>query len=185
MTDQSKINHHDLECIEAHVKWYNPEKGYGFLNREGSSEDIMIHFSALDKVGCPYVKVGDHVICEIAFGKRGLYVVHIIEIKLGDLEPRTLQGFYDSRLMPFDPESLEEIEGVIKWYNPDKGYGFIIPDKGGSEIFLYYPILRAAGYRFLAPGTRVLAKVSTSERSQEARFLMVLLEEEDKWQEAG
>lgn len=173
-------NDKNIERVEASVKWYSPTKGYGFLNRVDNSHDIMIHFSALDKVGCGYIKTGDRVICEIAPGKCGLQVVRVIEVKFGSSEPRSLSGFLSSQGSSFDVEDLEEIKGVIKWYNPDKGYGFIISDDGRKEIFLHQYVLRAAGHKFLTPGIRVLAKVSNSERGQEARMLTVIYVENEK-----
>lgn len=166
--------------VKASVKWYNPIKGYGFLNREGNSEDIMIHFAALDKVGCAYVKTGDRVICEVVPGKSGTYVARVIEVKFGSPEPRSLSGFLGSQSTPFDPESLEEVEGIIKWYNPDKGYGFILPNDGTKEIFIHYSVVHNTGLKTLEPGIRVLAKVSTSERGQEARIITVCKKEEKK-----
>lgn len=145
--NESKANvDSNVERVEASVKWYNPEKGYGFLNREDHSEDIMIHFSTLDKVGCPYIKSGDRVICNVVFGKAGAHVIHVIEIKYGSPEPRSLSGFLGTRITPFDPESLEEVEGSLKWYNPKKGYGFIYPDDGRREIFVHSSVVKASGY---------------------------------------
>lgn len=172
------------KTVEASVKWYNPEKGYGFLTCPDESGDIMVHFSVLDAIGCAYIKVGDRVICEIASGNSGMQAVRVIEVKFGSPEPRSFSGFLLSQVTPFDPNDLEEVEGIIKWYNPDKGYGFICPDDGRREIFLHTSVLRAAGYKFLNPGIRVLAKVSTSERGQEARVIRVLYDEDAKNQEA-
>ena len=163
-----------VERVEASVKWYNPVKGYGFLIADTHSSDIMIHFSTLDKTGCPYVKEGDRVICDIGPGRRGLQVVRVIEVIYDSPESRSLVDFFDSRLSPLNPEDLEDIEGVIKWYNPDKGYGFICPNDGGREIFLHFSVLRKAGYRFLDPGTPVLAKVFQSERGPETRAITVI-----------
>ena len=180
-SNENKTNvDNNVERVEANVKWYNPEKGYGFLIRDDNSSDIMIHFSVLDAMGCPYVKEGDRVICNIAPGRCGLQVIRVIEVKFGSPEPRSLSDFLESQLTPFDLEDLEEVEGVIKWYNPDKGYGFILPDDERREIFLHTSVIRAAGYRSLEPGIRVLAKVFTSERGQEARIITVLDEEEKK-----
>lgn len=167
-----------VERIEASVKWYNPEKGYGFLNRGDNSGDIMLHFSALDKIGCAYVKVGDQVICDVVSGKFGGQVVQVIEVKFGSSEPRSFSSFLGSQLSSFDPKSLEDIEGTIKWYHSKKGYGFIYPDDGGSEIFLHSLVLRAAGYKYLEPGVRISAKVSNTEKGREAQVIVVLHEAE-------
>lgn len=179
---ETEISNNNVECVEASVKWYNPAKGYGFLNREDNSGDIMIHFSTLDKVGCAYVKSGDRVICDVGPGRHGAQVIRVIEVKFGSPEPRSLSGFLGLQLTPFNPEDLEEIEGVIKWYNPDKGYGFIRPDNGGREIFIHFSVMRRAGYKTLEPGIRVLAKVYTSEKGQETRMIRILQEKEEERQ---
>lgn len=138
----------------------------------------MIHFSVLDVAGCPYVKVGDRVMCEVSPGRRGLQVTRVIEVKFGSSEPRSLSAFFGSQLTPCDLNGLEDIEGVIKWYNPDKKYGFIRPNDGRSDVFIHFSVIRRAGYKFLEPGIRVLAKVLKSDRGPEAREIRVLYEEE-------
>jgi cold shock protein len=180
MINNKMINYDTVERIEANVKWYNPAKGYGFLYQEGKTGDIMIHFSLLDAIKCPYIKLGDTVICEVAHGKSGLQAVRVIDVKYGSPEPRSISGFFTSKLPPLDPESLEEIEGILKWYNPNKGYGFICPDDGTREIFMHFSVLREAGYTFLEPGARILVKVAQSERGPEARMIRVLHKEKQE-----
>jgi len=182
--DRNISKNNNTRRVEADVKWYNPEKGYGFLYTGDNSGDIMIHFSVLDKVSCPYVKAGDRVVCDVGFGKLGLQVIRVIEVKFESSEPRTLSAFLDSQMPSFDPDSLEEVRGTLKWYNSKKGYGFIYPDDGRGEIFLHASVLRAAGYKFLEPGTHVLAKISQSTRGEEARLIKVIREER-KLEEVG
>lgn len=178
-------NENTIKHCEASVKWYSPTKGYGFLSLGNNLCDVMIHFSTLDKIGCPYVKAGDRVICEVASGTLGLYVFRVIEVKFGSPEPRALSSFTNSRFEArgfrsedFNAEDLKDIEGVVKWYNPDKGYGFILPDDGTREIFLHFFVLRSTGYKDLQPGTRVLAKTINSERGPEACMIRILYETE-------
>src|SRR5512147_2261499 len=45
--------------------------------------------------------------------------------------------------------------GTVKWFNPDKGYGFIDPDHGEEEIFIHYSGIQGHGYRSLEAGQRV------------------------------
>lgn len=168
------IEQDNIERVQADVKWYNPEKGYGFLIREDHPGDIMIHFSTLDLVGCPYVKEGDQITCDISQGKSGLQVIRVIDVKFGSPETRSLATFFKTRAPLCDPKELEEISGKVKWYSSTKGYGFIFPDSGGSEIFFHSTVLHVTGFRFLEPGTQVLAKVTRSERGPEARSILVL-----------
>lgn len=47
------------------------------------------------------------------------------------------------------------ITGVVKWFNPGKGYGFIAPDAGGNDIFVHISAVQHAGLRKLNEGERV------------------------------
>jgi cold shock protein len=45
--------------------------------------------------------------------------------------------------------------GTVKWFNPDKGYGFIQPDDGGKDVFVHATALERAGMRGLVQGQKV------------------------------
>lgn len=45
--------------------------------------------------------------------------------------------------------------GVVKWFNTEKGYGFIRPDEGGADVFVHIRAVQKAGHTTLAEGTRV------------------------------
>lgn len=164
----------EIERIESQVKWYNPEKGYGFLVPDDGSGDIFMHFSVLDTAGCRLVQEGDRIVCDIGPGRRGRQVLRVLEVKFSAREPRFAPAFLGPRSPAFDPETLEEIEGEVKWFNPLKGFGFVYPDDGGRDIFLHASVLRAAGFESLEPGIRVHLKVSSSERGREARILTII-----------
>src|SRR5689334_12059396 len=118
----------EIERIEANVKWYNPEKGYGFLVPEDDSGDIFMHFSVLDAAGCRRVEEDDRIVCDVGPGVRGRQVLRVLEVKFSSREPRFSPAFLGPRSPSFDLESLEEVEGEVKWFNPLKGFGFIYPD---------------------------------------------------------
>lgn len=45
--------------------------------------------------------------------------------------------------------------GTVKWFNPEKGYGFISNDSGGDDIFVHFSDIEAQGFRTLTEGQRV------------------------------
>jgi CspA family cold shock protein len=53
------------------------------------------------------------------------------------------------------PQQTAAITGVVKWFNPGKGYGFIAPDAGGDDIFVHISAVQHAGLRKLNEGERV------------------------------
>jgi len=45
--------------------------------------------------------------------------------------------------------------GTVKWFNSQKGYGFITPDTGGKDVFVHHSAIEGAGYKELSEGQRV------------------------------
>jgi CspA family cold shock protein len=51
--------------------------------------------------------------------------------------------------------------GTVKWFNPTKGYGFIAPDNGGSDVFVHISALEQAGLRTLNEGQKLSFDLAT------------------------
>ncbi len=51
--------------------------------------------------------------------------------------------------------------GTVKWFNPTKGYGFIQPDNGGSDVFVHISALEKAGLRTLNDGQKIEYELAT------------------------
>ena len=55
--------------------------------------------------------------------------------------------------------------GTVKWYNDQKGYGFIQPDNGGKDVFVHATALERAGLRGLREGQKVSYELQTDQRN--------------------
>ncbi|MCP4583061.1 MAG: cold-shock protein [candidate division Zixibacteria bacterium] len=58
--------------------------------------------------------------------------------------------------------------GTVKWFNEQKGFGFIVPDSGGSELFVHYSNIDAEGVRSLEEGQKVEYEVGQGRKGPEA-----------------
>ena len=58
--------------------------------------------------------------------------------------------------------------GVVKWFNPSKGYGFIAPEAGGKDIFVHISAVQRAGLRNLNEGQKVLFEIEQQQNGRAA-----------------
>jgi CspA family cold shock protein len=59
------------------VKWFNTEKGYGFIAQDSGAEDVFVHISAIERSGLMGLSEGDRVIVDIAEGQKGLEAARV------------------------------------------------------------------------------------------------------------
>ena len=60
------------------------------------------------------------------------------------------------------------VVGVVKWFNPTKGYGFIAPDTGGKDIFVHISAVQKAGMRSLNEGQKVQFEIELQQNGRAA-----------------
>ena len=63
--------------------------------------------------------------------------------------------------------------GVVKWFNAEKGYGFIMPDGGGKDLFAHYSEIRSSGYKTLEENQKVSFEVTTGPKGKQASNIKV------------
>ena len=62
------------------VKWFNNQKGYGFICPEGSQEEVFAHFSSVAMEGYKTLKAGQRVSFELSNGPKGLHALNILAL---------------------------------------------------------------------------------------------------------
>jgi cold shock protein len=82
------------------------------------------------------------------------------------------QDSYRQNSAPRGP--AQSVEGAVKWFEPDKGYGFISPDGGGKDIFVHITALRRSGVQTLGPGQRVRVDVVDGRKGLEAERVVLI-----------
>ena len=63
-------------------------------------------------------------------------------------------------------DSLQQ--GTVKWFNAEKGYGFITIDDGGQDVFVHYSSIEMTGYKVLEEGQKVVFEVGTGSKGPHA-----------------
>ncbi|CAM3446314.1 cold-shock protein [Stackebrandtia soli] len=63
--------------------------------------------------------------------------------------------------------------GIVKWFNADKGYGFIAQDDEGGDVFVHYSAINATGFRQLEENQRVEYDVARGDRGPQAENVRV------------
>jgi cold shock protein len=148
--------------VRATVKWYNPEKGFGFVQLADGSGDAFLHVSVAERSGHGSVPPGATLEVRTSPGPKGPQVTEIISMDATTASqepprrPRPERPAYPSG----DRAAVEEL-GTVKWYNANKGFGFIAPDQGGKDIFVHASTLERASIMGLAEGQRVAVDVRT------------------------
>jgi CspA family cold shock protein len=132
------------------VKWYNRTKGFGFVKPNDGAPDAFLHASLVAQAGHEDLLDGTNLICDIADGPRGPQVaaIHSIEPPTEPVprsRPPRFAGGVDG----------EVVEGRVKFYNAEKGFGFIVPDDGSKDVFVSARTLTRAGIAALEAEQRV------------------------------
>jgi cold shock protein len=165
--------------VDATVKWFNPEKGFGFTELADGSGDAFLHIGTLQASGHDTVAPGSKLRVQVGQGAKGPQITKVLEVDAStatEQAPRSgprmgagagAGGARTPRFRP-DPSTAVEMVGTVKWYNGDKGFGFVSSEDGGKDIFVHVSVLGAAGLVHLAEGQLVTMRVVETPKGREA-----------------
>lgn len=140
------------ESVTANLKWFNSPKGFGFVVPEGEDEleiDAFLHITTLQKAGIHTLGQGAVLKCEIQRRDKGAMVTKVVElVDAGDMDEEAISA-------PESSDETYELNGTVKWYKLDKGFGFIIPEDGKKDIFIHKSCLERHNLEDLPAGCRI------------------------------
>ncbi len=155
--------------VEAKVKWFNAAKGFGFVTLSDGSPDAFLPMAILRRAGYEDVREGASITCEVGAGAKGPLVVSVLNVDNSTATQMSGPGGGGGGGgRPGPARAAQSLEGSVKWFEPEKGYGFISPDGGGKDIFVHVTALRRSGVQTLGPGQRVRVDVVDGRKGLEA-----------------
>jgi cold shock protein len=171
-------------ALDGIVKWFNPEKGFGFVELTDGSGDVFLHIAVLQSAGHDTVEPNAKLSVQVGAGQKGRQVTAVLSVDASTASeaPRdsrqSPRASHSPRSSSFqarpDPATAISVDGIVKWYNPDKGFGFVSCEDGEKDVFVHASVLERAGVRGLDEGTRVSMKVVKTQKGREALSIILL-----------
>jgi CspA family cold shock protein len=166
-------------AVDAVVKWFAPDKGFGFVELADGSGDAFLHVAVLQAGGHEAVDAETRLSVQVGQGQKGRQVTAVLSVDAGaGGAPRpsarpAARPSPDRRGRP-DPSTAVDVEGTVKWFNPEKGFGFVVCEDGGKDVFVHVSIVERAGLRGLGEGQRLAMKVVKTQKGREATAVTLL-----------
>ena len=170
--------------VTGTVKWFNHEKGYGFVVSSDVPGDILIHKTIIEAYGCHAVLEGTTIEIDVIQKVKGLQArkVHNMDettackgVPNGAAKPNGEDKRQHRDIMYQEP-SGPAIEAYVKFFSRPKGYGFFVPVTGGPDVFGHMDVLRRCGIRELRQGQRAMIHVIETEKGLSATDVTLLPE---------
>jgi cold shock protein len=149
------------------VKWYDPDKGFGFVAREDGGSDLFLHHSV---VGMETLAEGDRITFSVGHGLKGERAedIRVVERSGNPARvraprefgngngsgssygaPRSYGGSRESygRALAQDPSTLPQLEGTVRRFDTERGFGFISSTGAAEDVFFHSSVVAGGDVR--------------------------------------
>ncbi|GGI94358.1 hypothetical protein GCM10007973_33080 [Polymorphobacter multimanifer] len=170
------------------VKFFNAQKGFGFVVRDDGGEDVFVHISAVEAAGLTGLADGQPMSFTLTERNGRISATDIaidgepmpVSDRPAPPRDRDAGGFGAPggagggdrpRPMRRDAPPVtdgQRVEGTVKFFNNQKGFGFIQREDGGGDAFVHISAVERAGLNGLAEGQRVSFELEEDRRGKQA-----------------
>jgi CspA family cold shock protein len=175
--------------VDAIVKWFKNDKGFGFVELSNGTGDAFLHIGAVQAAGYDSLPPGAKLEVQVTNSVKGQQVARVLSVDLEGAAERAPPppprsggvgggggfggggGGYDSprpRRQAPDPSTAVPVSGTVKWFDETKGFGFVQSNDGGKDVFVHISILAPSGVSRLVEGQPVTMQVVDTPKGREA-----------------
>lgn len=155
------------QSVRGHVKWFDPEKGFGFIVAPDGGADILLHANVLRNFGQSSVADGSGIEVLLQETPRGLQAVQVLHIDPPG--PGAAPVLEDLTAAPMEEILAQPLEPArVKWFDKGKGFGFANVFGRPEDVFVHIEVLRHSGLSDLQAGEAVCLRVIEGRRGRMA-----------------
>ncbi len=164
----------DGPTVDAVVKWFKSDKGFGFVELANGTGDAFLHIGAVQAAGYDSLPPGAKLKVNVSSSLKGQQVSRILEADLAGASERappprsSFDGPRPPRRAAPDPSTAVTVAGKVKWFDESKGFGFVQSNDGGKDVFVHISILAPSGVSRLVEGQPVTMQVVDTQKGREA-----------------
>jgi len=168
-----------LGTAKGVVKFFNGQKGFGFVVRDDGGEDVFVHISAVEAAGLTGLADGQPMEFTLTERNGRVSATDLVidgePLPVTDRAPPREREAYGDRpaRAPRDRDAApatngQRVEGTVKFFNGQKGFGFIQREDGGPDAFVHISAVERAGMSNLNEGQRVSFELEEDRRGKQA-----------------
>ncbi|MBX7494464.1 cold-shock protein [Qipengyuania sp. 6B39] len=156
------------------VKFFNGQKGFGFIQQDTGGEDVFVHISAVERAGLEGLAEGQEL--EFNLVDRGGKVSAQDLQVVGDVIPVQSRGG-DREAAPRRELTGEKATGTVKFFNSMKGFGFLTRDDGQPDAFVHISAVERSGLSGIDEGQRFEFDLEVDRRGKYSAVNLVPVQE--------